>query len=179
MTEPEITELLFLRDPPARSDLALVFGHHDVRVSTQRARHAASLFLGGHTPRLLLTGGPTGENDQSEAELMASVVRDAGVPETAILLETRSRTTVENFSHSVALLAGENLLRSLTTVHLVSCPWHMRRVSHLARSVFGPTVRLVSSPHDEACTASNWVSSPECRARVLAELRLVEHLLDR
>ena len=178
MTEAEITELLFVRDPLARSDLAVVFGHYDPSVSRQRARHAASLFLGGHTPRILFTGGPTGENDRSEAEVMAAVARDAGVPESAILLENRSRTTVENLANSVTLLACQNLLRSLTTAHLVSCPWHMRRVTHLARSAFGSSVRLLASPHEEGCTASNWISSSGCRERVLAELRLIRALLD-
>ena len=50
MTEPEITELLFLRDSPARSDLALVFGHHDVRVSAQRDARGVSLPRRPHPP---------------------------------------------------------------------------------------------------------------------------------
>jgi uncharacterized SAM-binding protein YcdF (DUF218 family) len=177
MTESEVTELLFVRAPLARSDLAIVFGHHDAGVSAQRARHASSLFLGGHTPRLLFTGGPTGEGEESEAESMAAVAKDRGVPPAAMLVEPRSRTTVENLSLSASLLAGEGLLDSLEVLHLVSCPWHMRRVSHLARAAFGPAVRLLASPHDEGCTASNWAWSPECRARVLTELRLVRSLL--
>lgn len=177
MTEAEITELLFVRDPLARSDLAIVFGHHDPDIAGQRARHGAALFRRGYTPRLLLTGGPTGDDDQSEAELMAAVARDEGVPETALLLEGSSRTTAENISLSVALLDRENLLRSLASVHLVSCPWHMRRVCHLTRAALGPAVRVFAAPHDERCNASTWASSPACVARVLTELRLVRAML--
>lgn len=179
MTESEITELLFLRDPLASSDLALVFGHHDLRVSAQRARHAAALFLGGHTPRLLLTGGATGGEERSEAEVMAAVARDCGVPGDALLLEESSRTTIDNFSRSLAVLARENLLDSLGAVHLVSCPWHMRRVKHLARKAFAMSVHLLCSPHDEGCTATTWIASAECRDRVLAEVRLVQAMLGR
>src|SRR5262249_11200148 len=68
MTEAEITELLFKRDPLSRSDLALAFGNSDRHVSAERARHAAFLFLHGHTPRLLLSGGDTGDDGRSEAE---------------------------------------------------------------------------------------------------------------
>jgi hypothetical protein len=68
MTEAEITELLFRRAPLTHSDLALVFGHHAPHVSAERARHGAFLFLHGHTPRLLLSGGATGDDGQSEAE---------------------------------------------------------------------------------------------------------------
>lgn len=177
MTDAEVTERLFVRDPIARSDLALVFGHHEPDVSTLRVEHAASLLLAGHTPKLLLSGGVTDGTSLSEAEHMARVVRDLGIPNHALLLETESRSTAENLTRSVSLLARENLLPSIRTVHLVSCPWHMRRVSHLARTAFGPAVRLLSSPHGASCTATSWASSAACRARVLAELRLVRHLL--
>jgi uncharacterized SAM-binding protein YcdF (DUF218 family) len=56
----------------------------------------------------------------------------------ALLLETRSRTTVENLSFSIALLARQGLLGSVRTVHLVLCPWHMCRVLHFAGVAFSP-----------------------------------------
>ena len=177
MNDSEITNLLFVRDPDSLSDLAVVFGHHEPCVSAQRVTHAAALLLAGLTPRLLLSGGVTDRGDRSEAESMAAIARDLGVPDDALLLEPHSRTTVENLTRSVALLAGEDLLATIRTVHLVSCPWHMRRVSHLARLAFGPAVRLISSPHDEGCTAATWAASSECRRRVLAEYRLVRALL--
>lgn len=178
MTEAEVTELLFVRDPPGRADLAIVFGSHEPALAAERARHAASLYRSGLTPRLLFTGGPTVEGSTSEAEAMAETAEAAGVPSEAMLLERESRTTVENFTLSLALLRRCRLLNSLTVLQLVSCPWHMRRVTHLARTAFGPTVRLLASPHDATCTASSWVASTECRRWVLAELRLVRHLLD-
>src|SRR5215831_3406604 len=42
MTEAEITEVLFKRDPLSPSDLALVFGNSDRHVSAERARHPLS-----------------------------------------------------------------------------------------------------------------------------------------
>ena len=178
MTDDEITDLLFLCDPPGRSDLAIVFGSHEPTLAVERARHAASLYRSGLTPRLLFTGGPTSDESLSEAEAMAAVAGDAGVPAEAILLERESRTTVENLTLSVALLRRHGLLDSLSVLHLVSCPWHMRRVGLLARTLFGSAVRLLASPHEATCTASSWVASAECRRRVFAELRLVRGLLD-
>lgn len=57
MTDAAITELLFVRDPLARSDLALVFGHHEPDLSALRVTHAASLSSAGYTPKLLLSAG--------------------------------------------------------------------------------------------------------------------------
>jgi hypothetical protein len=113
MTEAEITEVLFRRDPLSRSDLALVFGNCDRHVSATRARHAAFLFLHGHTPRLLLSGGGTGDDGRSEAEHMAAVAQACGVPPEAVLLESQSRTTAENLSFAVSLLARQALLGTL------------------------------------------------------------------
>src|SRR5215470_3326485 len=96
MTEAEITEVLFKRDPLSRSDLAVVFGNSDRHVAAERARHAAFLFLHGHTPRLLLSGGGTGVDGRSEAEHMAAVAQACGVPPEALLVESQSRTTVVN-----------------------------------------------------------------------------------
>lgn len=67
---------------------------------------------------------------------MAGVTQACGVPPEAILLEAQSRTTVENLSFAVSLLARQNLLDTIRTVHLVSCPWHMRCVLHLATVAF-------------------------------------------
>jgi uncharacterized SAM-binding protein YcdF (DUF218 family) len=178
MTDAEITDLLFIRDPPGRSDLAIVFGSHEPTLAAQRARHAASLYRSGLTPRLLFTGGPKGDCPLNEAEAMATVAGDNGVPPEAMLLEGKSRTTVENFTLSIALLRNLRLLDSLRVLHLVSCPWHMRRVGLHACTAFGPAVRLLASPHEATCTASSWLASPECRRRVAVELRLVRGLLD-
>jgi uncharacterized SAM-binding protein YcdF (DUF218 family) len=177
MTVEEVTTLLFIRDPECRADLTLVFGHHEPELAAQRARHAASLFTRGLTPRLLFSGGTTGQYRESEARFMAGVAESLGVPPEVILVEPESRTTVENLHLSFELLRAEGHLEALSAVHLVSCPLHMRRVSLLARRVVPRTVRLILSPHGESCEAESWMSSPECRSRVLVEARLVLDLL--
>jgi uncharacterized SAM-binding protein YcdF (DUF218 family) len=77
------------------------------------SRVARFLFLQGHTPRLLLSGGGTGDDGRSEAEHMAAVAQACGVPPEALLLESQSRTTVENLSFAVSLLAHQTLLDTI------------------------------------------------------------------
>jgi vancomycin permeability regulator SanA len=84
----EEARILFLKDSPERADLALVFGHCDPRVSASRTRHAAKLFLEGFVPRLLLSGGSDSRGCKtSEAEQMARVARELGVPASVLLLK--------------------------------------------------------------------------------------------
>src|SRR5437588_4273754 len=103
MKDDELTRLLFVKDEPEPSSLALVFGHHDRTVSAKRARHAARLYLAGLVPTVLLTGGLV-RGIVSEADEMALVARAEGVPERSLLLERSSKNTFENVSQSLALL---------------------------------------------------------------------------
>src|SRR5262249_5044635 len=102
-------ERLFRRDEPEAAELAIVFGHSEPRVAAWRAEHAASLFLRGLVPSLLLSGGRTSK-PVSEAELMAKGCVRSGVPRDRLLMEEESRTTFENATRSLELLAAERRL---------------------------------------------------------------------
>lgn len=174
MTDDQITDLLFMDDRPEPADLALAFGYVDPDGARHRARHAAALFHAGLVPRLMLSGGGSHrDNPESGAGLMLRVVLDLGVPRDVVLVEDRSRTTFENVSRSVALLGELDLLDAARTILLVSCPWHMRRVSLIARAGFPDHVGTRCCPHSDSCTAGSWRTSQVCRGRVLGEAGLL------
>ena len=66
---------------------------------TLRARvwHAARLYADGEVGLVIPTGG-VGEHPPSEAEVAAGMLRGAGVPEEAILLEGKAQNTRESAS---------------------------------------------------------------------------------
>jgi uncharacterized SAM-binding protein YcdF (DUF218 family) len=170
--------LLFLHDEPAKADLAIVFGHGTAALSALRAAHAAALYRDGHCPLLLFSGGVVGKSaGPSEAAYMAGIARGLGVPEEAMLHETRSRNTFENAALSLAILRDRQLLDDRATLILVSCPWHMRRVVLTVRHVFPAAVRLLACPHEGRCSASDWRDDPECRAAVMGEYHFLNELL--
>jgi hypothetical protein len=167
--DPTISRL-FLRHPPRRSDLALVFGYHIPEGADRRARAAARLYLDGLAPRLLFSGGaPRRPVDEPESARMAHVARTMGVPADAILIEPFSRNTFENAICSRVLLQQTGLLDSLSRLILVSCPWHMGRVARIVRNTFPAHLELLCCPHQEDCTAETWEECPECRLRVRNE----------
>ncbi len=79
----------------------------------RRALHAARLWQAGEVSLVLASGG-LGRHGPSEAEVIARLCRDAGVPDAAICLEARSTSTEENLRFSLPLLrqmgAGEVVL---------------------------------------------------------------------
>lgn len=88
--------------------------------------------VGGH---LLFAGAPTPDHETSAAAYMAGVATAAGIPESAVLVETRSRNTYENlaFNRERAAAGGGN-------VWLVTSAIHMRRAMAVARKL-GLTMR--------------------------------------
>ena len=105
--------------PPevSRSDVDLGSG-------ADRVWHAARLYHAGKAPLIVLSGGSDpADSSMSEAEAMQLFLRDLGVPDSAMLLETRSRNTRENAEYSSQLLRAHKLHHIL----LVTSALHMQR----------------------------------------------------
>jgi uncharacterized SAM-binding protein YcdF (DUF218 family) len=85
------------------------------------------LFEAGAAPLLVLSGG--GSGPVPEAELMRRAAVAQGVPETAMLIDTVSRNTVENARETARLLSA----RGLGSVLLVSDRVHLPRAALLFR----------------------------------------------
>ncbi|MDE3152744.1 MAG: YdcF family protein [Gemmatimonadota bacterium] len=114
-----------------------------------RLEHAVVLWKRGLAPRMILTGG-TGEGDTtSEAAVGRRFVVQAGVPDSAILLEAKGRTTTESMRAVAAMMRAQ---RS-DTVLLVSDPFHMLRLWILARR-FGLVPLL--SPTSSSPISESW-----------------------
>jgi uncharacterized SAM-binding protein YcdF (DUF218 family) len=74
------------------------------------------------TPFVIVSGGKTWFG-VTEADAFAAHLIDLGVAPSSIIRERRSRTTVENASHSTALARA----RGFSRLGVVTCDWHMRR----------------------------------------------------
>ncbi len=88
--------------------------------SIRRTICGADLFERGLAPRLVLTGGDAsifGEGPLEASEL-AKLARRLGVPEEAIILETRSRTTYENAVQTRRLLGEPSVVVVTSASHV-------------------------------------------------------------
>jgi len=160
-----------LDDMIPKCDAIFIFGSTNGDI----AKHAAQLYRQGKAARVIISGrhrhdkieGPFGF--PSEAEYLASVVENEGVPKESILLETNALNTYENviFGMDVCNKAG---LQPKTLI-LVAIPYLLRR----ARACFVknfPNIKIFASamPVDEVFFTPYRVS------RVKGELlRLVKY----
>jgi uncharacterized SAM-binding protein YcdF (DUF218 family) len=94
-----------------------------------RVDHAVSLWKRGLAPTLILTGGTGVGDTTSEAAVARKYAMSRGVPDHAIVIERHGRTTSESMQ-AVARIMDD---RERNTVILVSDPFHMLRLSILAR----------------------------------------------
>lgn len=94
-------------------------------LENSRLAAGARAWLAGRAPVVVLSGGGDngGDLDASEARRMAHAISRLGVPESALLLEDRSRNTRDN-ARFTALLADEH---GFHRILLVTSSLHMTR----------------------------------------------------
>jgi uncharacterized SAM-binding protein YcdF (DUF218 family) len=119
--------------PLERADVIIVLGSGLNRdgsagpALTRRASHAAALWTARQAPVVLCTGGQTPGFPRSEASACRAILIARGVPDTAIHLEARSRSTEENALYSRDIMRAQGWRTSV----LVTDPYHMLRAGWL------------------------------------------------
>ncbi len=93
-----------------------------------RVETASVLYHAGRAPLIVLSGAAL-DGNVSEAQMMANRLEHQGIPERALLLETRSYTTRENALYTAELLHARNIHHVL----LVTSALHMPRAMAVFR----------------------------------------------
>ena len=137
-------------DEAAPADAIVVLGAAQYRgrpspVLRARLDHAVGLYARGLAPRLVLTGGIADGDTASEAAVGRLYALEAGVPDSAMLLENEGRTTGQSLERVARLLRA----RGMESVVVVSDPFHVARAGRLARR-YGLVVRTSPTRTDDA-----------------------------
>lgn len=119
-------------DPLSKADVIVVLGspsNANGKPSTiQRSRvdKGIALYKQGLTNKLLFTGGAAW-NEFVESETMKKYAVENGIPDAAILTETKSNNTDENAKFSYQILKEQRFSK----VIVVTSPFHTRRAGFL------------------------------------------------
>jgi uncharacterized SAM-binding protein YcdF (DUF218 family) len=121
------------RDEERPADAIVVMGaaQYDGRPSkvfAARLDHAVALYFADVAPRLVVTGGKAEGDRTTEAAAGRAFAIELGVPPEDILVDDRSRTTLESIRAVAALLDGNNAHSAV----FVSDRPHMLRVLRMA-----------------------------------------------
>jgi uncharacterized SAM-binding protein YcdF (DUF218 family) len=124
----------------------------EINEAGDRLLYAARLYRQGVAPYLLLSGGRARIVETPsvpEAEGMAEILVEIGVPREAIWLETASRNTHENAVQSLAILQAQSVER----IVLVTSASHMPR----AVAVFAQTgLEVIPAATDFQVVQEDW-----------------------
>lgn len=121
------------RDRARKADAIVVLGAAQYvgrpsPVLKARLDHAISLWSRGLAPMLIVTGGKGAGDTTSEGAVSRQYALRHGVPDSAILVESRGRNTRESLETVANMMEARGLDRAI----LVSDPFHMLRLSILA-----------------------------------------------
>lgn len=112
-----------------------------------RAKEAARAYHRGLSARIVACGGTLPGHARAEAAVMADLLREAGVPQSAVVREEQSQDTMQNIRNAAALLGGAKGRRVL----VVTGDYHLRRAVMTARRAgFAARGRAARLTHDAA-----------------------------
>lgn len=170
---------MFRNDAAPKADVAIVVGSPDAEHLRHRISAGVSLITSKRVARLILCGGGREKDPakRSEAERMQEIALKAGVAADRVILEDSAHDLADTAKECARLLKSDSQLAGTRSVILVSSAWHLLRLSVVMRRHLPHGVALTCFPATEGLTASNWQTTPQGRAVVDNELRLIEKLL--
>lgn len=144
-----------------------------------RIRGAIELVRRARVGMLILSGGATGKFDRAEAEVMESMVLEAGVSPERLLLEMTSRTTQQNVIECAKIIRRRHDHSQPCSVALITSDWHMSRAWMMAKThlLFGTTLNC--APQKTTCSAVVWSETIQCACLIRSELQRVEAAMKR
>ena len=117
-----------------KCDVAIVLGAgtsngHASSIFKERINHSKYLYNKRIIKKIIITGGYGEGQKQSDSEVGKKYLLTQGVPDNVVLIEKRSKYTIEN------LIESKHIMDSLgfNSALLVSDPMHMKRAIELAK----------------------------------------------
>ncbi|BAZ08998.1 hypothetical protein NIES4071_08040 [Calothrix sp. NIES-4071] len=118
------------------ADAAIVLGaevwqEEPSPVFRERINHAINLYKKGKVSSIIFTGGIGEDKDIAEATVGKRYAIARGVQESDILIETKSRTTLQNLKNAKKVASKQELSKFI----IVSDPLHLKRATLMARDL--------------------------------------------
>ena len=146
-----------------------------------RAHAAARLYHAGRVQYIVSSGGVEWEYNSetlTEAALMARVLLQDGVPESAIVLDNEAKTTKENMICGTLAMERALTFKQIEHVIIVTSHSHMQRSLALAKAFLPRKVSVSGFPYFPEESMEAWLRSEDNRRRLDHAIRLIKRLVD-
>ena len=116
---------------------------------------------------LIIYSGAAASGDVSNALAMERIAISEGVPANAILIEQKSKTTIQNAEYVAPILKKNHI----TSIILITSPYHQRRAYDCFRSVLGKNFTIINhSAMDVNWSKKDWWDNATARFLTFGEL---------
>lgn len=154
--------LLIIREEPSKADVIVVLAGEQ---TGERINYAVNLYKKGYSKKLLLTGWSQSRMADTAFKMKDQALK-MGVPEDAILMETKSTSTYENAAFSKEIIDDN----SFNKVILVTSSYHSRRSKYVFQKVLNKQMKIISCPADVSYFKPNgWWNSKKGRRTLIDE----------
>lgn len=139
-----IWNYMFLNQSIEKSDLIIGCGCANLEIPVK----CAQLYMDGYAPKILFAGGygkiTKNSFNKSEAEKYRDIAIKYGVPESDIILETKSTNTGDNFRFAMKVLENENIKHD--KIIIVHKRINERRTFSSAKKILNDKELFITSP---------------------------------
>jgi uncharacterized SAM-binding protein YcdF (DUF218 family) len=172
---PAIADYVMPQVAEGRADLGFLFGTRHGVEEFCATTHA--LWQRGMFPKLLISGGATGGQVATEAEIIAERLMQLGMPQESLILEKAATNTGENVILSrrqAEETLGQDSVKSLLVIGKVCS---MRRYLMTLERHWPQPQRFACAVNYFGVERERWHEHEEFRRRVLAEFTKIPQYL--
>ncbi|WP_297590099.1 YdcF family protein [Roseibium sp.] len=149
------------------ADLCLLFG--GLRSAEARVQETIKLWNRNYIDQIIVSGGRKGRSEDTEAEQMAAMLREFGVPAAQIIIENRSQNTGENVAFSMEKLNRLGLLEGIRSVIAVGRFSASRRYLMTLERYWPDVIKMLAPVNYHSVDVADWVNDRLLCGEVVAE----------
>jgi uncharacterized SAM-binding protein YcdF (DUF218 family) len=167
-----MANFLVVQDQLEKADAILVLAGD---ANGERVAQAVELYKAGWAKKIIMSGGPAVWN-LTYAQNMRNQAKYLGVQPEDIFIQDKSESTYEDIKFSLPILQNIGVMRLI----LVSSPYHMRRMTQVARKMYNPKgIKVIPYPVKKSkWKADKWWTRHEDTQLVIWEyIAMIEYLL--
>lgn len=146
-----------------------------------RVPKAAQLYKAGCAPKVVFSGGvlwDTVYGRKSEADSMARLATELGVPRADIVCDNLATTTEENMVCGALAIGREIGYDKVKRVLLVTSLYHIKRSKLIADLFLPPYMESLCCPAYGYITPEDWASDSEKKRKTIREVTMARLLIE-
>jgi uncharacterized SAM-binding protein YcdF (DUF218 family) len=167
-----INARLLVQTPLRPADLLLVFGTREGVDEFVEA--IVELWRDGYCRHILISGGATWNNPDTEAAVLRRALLRDGVPDTSILIEPRATNTGENVIFSLPIIDAQIDRNNIGSVIALGKVCTSVRYLMTLQRHWPEVEKMLATVNPFATPVERWHTDPAFRERVVLEWRKIE-----